>query len=218
MPDKSSPIDIIPMWLFKKCLPELIHVVHYIVNESLRTGCFPSALKSAIIRPSLKKPSLDSDDLKNYRPISNLTYLSKIIKKVVHLQLTKYIDTHELFADFQSGYRRAHSCETSVTKIHNDILMMIDKQQNVVLLLLDLSAAFDTINHQILIKKLKNMYGIKGTVLKWLESYLADREVETLKLLLIIQHHLRASLLLEFLRVQFLDHSFSSYIPKTLRR
>lgn len=153
MTDKSSALDIIPMWLFKKCLPELIGIVHYIVNESLATGCFPSSLKSAMIRPSLKKPSLDSDDLKNYRPISNLTYLSKIIEKVVHQQLTKYIETNGLFAEFQSGYRKGHSCETAVTKIHNDILMMVDKKQNVVLLLLDLSAAFDTIYHKLLLEE-----------------------------------------------------------------
>ena len=84
MSNKSSALDILPMWLFKNCLPELIGIVHYIVNESLATGCFPSSLKTAMIRPSLKKPSLDSDALKNYRPISTLTYLSKIIEKTVH--------------------------------------------------------------------------------------------------------------------------------------
>ena len=175
MPNKSSSLDVLPMWLFKHCLPELIGIVHFIVNESLATGCFPKLLKSAMIRPSLKKPGLDSDELKNYRPISNLTYLSKIIEKVVHNQLTAYIDTNELFADFQSGYRKVHSCETAVTKIHNDILMMVDKKKNVVLLLLDLSAAFDTINHKLLLNKLTSMYGINGSVLGWFKSYLTNR-------------------------------------------
>ena len=149
--------------------------VYHIVDTSLCTGMFPSSLKSAIIRPSLKKPTLDSDELKNYRPISNLTYLSKIIEKVVHKQLTEYTDTNKLFSDFQSGYRKGHSCETAVTRIHNDILLMVDKRDNVVLLLLDLSAAFDTINHKLLLKKLEDLYGINGYVLKWLESYLSKK-------------------------------------------
>ena len=70
LPNKSSSLDPIPMWLFKNCLPELLPIVHYIVNESLRKGKFPEKLKEASIRPGLKKPSLDVDELKNYRPIS----------------------------------------------------------------------------------------------------------------------------------------------------
>ncbi len=115
-----------------------------------------------MIKPGLKKPLLDSDDLKNYRPISNLTYLSKIIEKVVHHQISNFVDENQLFSNFQSGYRKFHGCETAVTRIHNDLLMMIDRKDNVVLLLLDLSAAFDTINHNLLLAKLKRMYGING--------------------------------------------------------
>ena len=175
LPNKSSTLDVIPMWLFKHCLPELITVIHYITNESLKSGTFPSELKFASVRPGLKKPNLDVDDLKNYRPISNLTYLSKLLEKIVHKQLVDYASDNNLFANFQSGYRKFHSCETAVTKIHNDVLIMTDKQENVVLLLLDLSAAFDTINHDLLLRKLKNSYGIKGEVLAWLKSYLSDR-------------------------------------------
>ena len=93
-------------------LPELISVVEYIVNESITTGYYPKTLKSAVIRPCLKKPNLDPDMLSNYHPISNLTYLSKIIEKCTHKQLVDFIDTHDLFAEFQSGYRKFHSCET----------------------------------------------------------------------------------------------------------
>jgi hypothetical protein len=176
LPNKSSDLDVIPMWLFKNCLPELISIVHYIVNESLKTGQFPSQLKFATVKPGLKKPNLDVDELNNYRPISNLTYLSKLLEKVVHKQLVNYATENKLFANFQSGYRKFHSCETAVTKIHNDILVMSDKQENVVLLLLDLSAAFDTINHDILLSKLKRTYGVKGEVLEWLKSYLSNRK------------------------------------------
>ena len=175
LPNKSSVLDVIPMWLFKNCLPELLPIIHYIVNESLRVGKFPSALKEASIRPGLKKPTLDVDELKNYRPISNLTYLSKIQEKVVHCQLNEYADVNNLFSPYQSGYRKFHSCETAVTKIHNDILMMIDSKSNVVLLLLDLSAAFDTINHNLLLTKLKNVYGITELALSWFQCYLNNR-------------------------------------------
>ena len=129
----------------------------------------------AAIRPGLKKPNLDSDDLKNYRPISNLTFISKLIEKCAHMQLTKYIEDNNLFADLQSGYRKAHSCETAITRIHNDLLCIMDSETNALLLLLDLSAAFDTVNHQLLIKRLCKLYGIRGNALKWIKSYLSCR-------------------------------------------
>ena len=176
MANKSCDLDIIPIWLFKYCLTELKDIVLYIINTSLSTGHLPDSFKSAMVRPSLKKIGADPDELKNYRPISNLSYLSKIVEKVVHKQLTAYIETENLLPSYQSGYRRFHSCETAVTKIHNDILIMMDKQSNVVLLLLDLSAAFDTINHSLLLKRLQNIYGIQGSALKWLESYLLKRQ------------------------------------------
>ena len=174
--NKSCDMDAMPIWLFKTCLPELIHIIHYIVNESLKTGVFPTELKTAVVRPSLKKPTLDSDILGNYRPISNLTYISKLIEKVVHNQLVEFLDEEKLFSKFQSAYRKFHSCETAVTKIHNDLLIMMDKRSNVVLLLLDLSAAFDTINHTVLLKRLNNIYRMDGTVIEWLKSYLSKRK------------------------------------------
>ena len=176
LPDKSCTLDAIPAWLFKKCLPELIRIIHYIVNESLKSGNFPDAFKTAVVRPSLKKMNLDCDILNNYRPISNLPYVSKLLERVVHNQLVNHIEENGLFANFQSAYRKYHSCETAVLKIQNDLLMMLDKKENVVLLLLDLSAAFDTINHALLLKKLQNKYGITGTVLNWIQSYLSGRK------------------------------------------
>ena len=175
LPNKTSTEDAIPLWLFKTCLPELLPFLHHIVNLSLKRGAFPDKLKMAAVRPGLKKPNLDVDELKNYRPISNLTYISKILEKVVHIQLNNYLSSRDLLCNLQSGYRKHHSCETAVTRIHNDILMMIDKKENVVLLLLDLSAAFDTINHDLLLKKLTSVYGISGYAIKWIRSYLSGR-------------------------------------------
>ena len=175
MADKSCDLDPIPTWLLKQCLPELKGLILFIINKSLEQGHFPESLKSAAVKPTLKKTNLDKDDYSNYRPVSNLSCLSKIIEKCVNIQLLKYLDQHELFAPCQSGYRKSYSCETAIVKIHNDVMMMIDEKSNVLLVLLDLSAAFDTINHDILIQRLKNMYGINGTVLKWIKSYLNGR-------------------------------------------
>ena len=175
MSTKSCSLDPLPMWMFKNCLDEVLPIVTYIVNKSLKDGQFPDSLKHALVRPSLKKPNLDSDDHKNYRPVSNLTYMSKIIEKCVHQQLTQYITANDMFAKFQSGYRKGHSCETAITKIHNDILLQVDSKSHVVLMLLDLSAAFDTINHSVLLKRLKNYYNIQGTAYNWIKSYLSNR-------------------------------------------
>jgi hypothetical protein len=175
MATKSCELDPLPMWLFKTCLDEVLPLVTHIANLSLAEGCFPDGLKHALVRPTLKKANLDADNLKNYRPISNLSYISKIIEKCVHEQLTHYLDYNNMFAQFQSGYRKGHSCETAITKIHNDILMQIDSKSHVVLMLLDLSAAFDTINHQTLLQRLKTDYNVDGMVLQWFASYLDKR-------------------------------------------
>ena len=146
MTSKSCEYDPIPTWLIKNCLEELLPFVTLIINLSLQSGVFPHSMKSAIVRATLKKSNLDSDVLNNYRPISNLSFLSKVLEKCVHDQLTELITQSDLFAKHQSGYRKGHSCDTAVLKIQNDTLLMIDKKSHVVLMLLDLSAAFDTVN------------------------------------------------------------------------
>ena len=171
----SCELDQIPTSLLISCLDELLDIISYIANQSIMTGKDPISLKEAIVKPSLKGFNLDSDDLSNYRPISNLKFLSKIIEKCVYIQLIQYLEENNLFASNQSGYRRFHSCETAVTKIHNDILTVIDNNTNVVLLLLDLSAAFDTIDHCLLLNKLSSDFGICGTAHSWFKSYLSDR-------------------------------------------
>ena len=175
MGKKSCELDPIPTWLFTTFLQELLPIVTLIVNLSLQSGVFPVKLKSALVRATLKKNNLDSDELSNYRPISNLSFLSKVLEKCVYKQLTDHLTSTDLFAKFQSGYRKWHSCDTAVLKIQNDTLLMIDGKSHVVLMLLDLSAAFDTINHKILISKLQKLYGFNGLILQWIKSYITDR-------------------------------------------
>ena len=129
-----------------------------------------------MIKPKLKKDNLDSEDYPNFRPISNLKVLSKIIEKAVSCQLSDYLRDNDLEESFQSAYKCFHSTETALLKVQNDILCEIDNQKCVVLLLLDMSAAFDTVDHELLLERMSKRYGVKGNVLKWFRSYIQDRK------------------------------------------
>ena len=139
------------------------------------TGHVPVALKKAVVTPIHKKPSLPLDNLKNYRPVSNLPFVSKIIEKVVASQLNDHLSKHDIKEKFQSAYRRLHSTETAIIKLQNDILRCLGNRKCVLLVLLDLSSAFDTIDHDILISCLRDRFGVQGTALSWFRSYLSDR-------------------------------------------
>ena len=167
--------DPIPSSLIPDILPALLTYITYIVNLCLSTGNFPSDLKSAIVCPLLKKPSLDSEIMKNYRPVSNLSFLSKIIEKVISCRLLKHLQANDLLDKFQSAYRKHHSTETALLRVHNDILHKIDKGKHVFLILLDLSAAFDTVDHSILIDFLHRFVGLSGAALDIFSSYLLNR-------------------------------------------
>ena len=146
-----------------------------VVNLSLESGCFPDLLKSARVKPLIKNQNLDPEQLKNYRPISNLPTLSKVIEKVVTRQLCNYMVKNGLENKFQSAYRKAHSTETALLRVNNDVLMAVDAKKAVALVLLDLSAAFDTVDHATLCSRLETLLGLKGTVLSWFQSYLSSR-------------------------------------------
>ena len=172
---KSCELDPIPASVLKTCLPVILPTLTSIINMSLMTGKMPHALKFAVLRPLLKKQDADTEQLQNFRPISNLKFVSKLIEKAIALQLNEHISKHHLGETFQSAYKRFHSTETALVRVHNDILTAIDNNNSVILLLLDLSAAFDTVDHSILLSRLSTRFGIKGTVLSWLKSYLTSR-------------------------------------------
>ena len=159
---KSSDLDPIPTALVKECADILVTPITNIINYSLKEGSFPNCFKTAYVTPLLKKPNLDRNLLKNYRPVSNLSFLSKLIEKVVAKQLNNYIDSEGLSNVNQSAYRRLHSTETALLKIQNDIAASLDSGKAVALTLLDLSAAFDTIDHDILFNSLRDWFGVDG--------------------------------------------------------
>ena len=172
----SCDLDPIPTKLFKSCLLDiLLPAITQIINMSLETGTFPQTYKCAQVKPLLKKISLDPECLKNYRPVSNLNFISKLIEKVVANQLINHLQQHDLLEPFQSAYKPSHSTETALLRVSNDILRAIDEKKCVLLTLLDLSAAFDTIDHSILLNTLRGNLMIDGTVLQWFSSYLVDR-------------------------------------------
>ncbi len=113
--------------------------------------------------------------LSNYRPISNLPFICKINEKVVFNQLNKYLNSNGYLDNFQSGFQVHHSTETVLIKIINDIRLNSDTDKISVLVLLDLSAAFDTFDHNILLQRLENWVGLSGMVHKWFRSYLEGR-------------------------------------------
>ena len=159
----------------RKCYLTLAPALKNIINLSLTTGEMPRNLKTAMVKPLLKKFNSDSVEFVNFRPVSNLKFVSKLIEKAVFLQFNTYLTTDALREPLQSAYKTLRSTETAVLKVHNDIMLSLDKGKNVILILLDLSAAFDTVNHTFLLARLEKRFGIKGTVLNQFSSYLRER-------------------------------------------
>ena len=144
-----------------------------LLRKSLTTGCFPQEFKEAVVRPLRKKTGFDASELKNYRPVSNLPFLSKLLEKVVQVRIQAFFDSNGLMLNMQSAHRRFHSTETAVTKVVNDLLLADCLVS--ALCLFDLTAAFDTVDHGLLISRLERQFGLRGVVLEWFRSYLSGR-------------------------------------------
>ena len=171
---KSCALDPLPTNLIKQC-PAIFPLLGHIINHSLSTGCMPQLLKEAHVSPVLKKASLNQNELKSYRPVSNLAYSSKLIERVVSERLEEHCAANNVTTCFQSAYKKLHSTETALTRVQNDLLKAVDSQGGAILVLLDLSAAFDTIDHDVLLNTLKSEVGVEGKALQWFRSYLSGR-------------------------------------------
>uniref|UniRef100_A0A3B3HB31 Reverse transcriptase domain-containing protein n=1 Tax=Oryzias latipes TaxID=8090 RepID=A0A3B3HB31_ORYLA len=168
-------LDIMPVRFFKEIYGSVSSHILFLMNTSLSTGTVPDDFKAAMIQPLLKKPSLDPSCFEHYRPISKLPFLAKILEKLVAEQVISFLNKNKLFETLQSGFKANHSTETALLRVMNDLLMAADSGKISILVLLDLSAAFDTVDHSILLQRLKSWVGFSGTVFNWFYSYLSDR-------------------------------------------
>lgn len=175
-PVKTCSLDPIPTDMLLESIDIVLPYICTMCNRSLSEGYLPAGQKEAIITPVVKKPNLDSDEPKNYRPISNLAFISKVIERIVSEQVRTYLTESNLMPPLQSAYRPGHSTETALLKIISDIIDAADEQKATLLSLLDMSAAFDTVDFQILLRRLETTYGIGGKVLGWFSSFLSDRK------------------------------------------
>ena len=166
-PAKHCQLDLAPTWLAKKLSPALADVIAMMCNVSFAESTVPSDLKSALVCPRLKKSILDPDDMTSYRPISNLSFISKTLERLVAKRFIGHAEKYKLLSNRQSAYRSHHSTETAVVAVHNNLVRAIDDHNVSALVLLDLSAAFDTVDHDILLNVIVTRFGVGGDALKW---------------------------------------------------
>ena len=162
-----------PIRLLKDNKNVLSVVISHMINQSLRMGIFPSSLKRGVITPIFKKRG-DPRSPSSYRPITKLPYISKIFEKIIHSRLADHFARNELFTPFQFGFRKNLSTLDAVIHFTENIYDALNSKKSCLNILIDYSRAFDTVNHAILLRKLER-YGVRGTGLKLIASYLRDR-------------------------------------------
>lgn len=173
---KSMGHDGISTWLLKQLANELCNPLSDLINMSLNNGDVPDILKLAKVIPLYK--SKDKHSLENYRPISVLSAISKVVEKIVFKRLYNFLESHSLLSDSQYGFRPQHSTADAMIDFTNNICEAFEKNEHGIGIFLDLSKAFDTINHDILLKKL-DWYGVRGRALDWFRNYLENRKQYT---------------------------------------
>ena len=174
LPNKQCASDPITTWLLKKISGTILPFVKSMVNQSFSEGIAPMSWKSAQITPLLKGLVLITTLLHPTDP-SNLPVLSKLSERLVLNRVMSYLNNSNLLSTHQSAYRCHHSTETAVTKLYSDILGAADDGNFSLLILLDLSAAFDFFGYSNLLKRLESTYGFDGLTLEWFKNYLSDR-------------------------------------------
>ena len=170
--NKATGLDLIPAWLLKQCSCTLANPVAYIFNKSLESCIVPSQFKKAKVKPVFKKG--DPCQASNYRPISVLPVLCKVLEKLINNQTMTYLEDNQLLNNLQYGFRKRKSTRDAILEFTNDTLMALNNGMCVLGIFIDFSKAFDTINHQILISKLENL-GFSSPCLRWFSNYFTDR-------------------------------------------
>jgi hypothetical protein len=171
-PKTSSGYDGISAKFLKQMSPAIIPPLTYVINLSFQQGTVPENMKKAKVLPIFKNGN--SDEIKNYRPISFLPVFSKVLEKIVHKRLYAYLTKHDLLCASQYGFRKKCSTELGILEFQNRVLKHLQNKLHCIGIFLDLSKAFDSLQHDTLISKLEH-YGIRGIALKWFKSYLTDR-------------------------------------------
>lgn len=168
----SSGLDNLSSTLIKQSVNFLVYPLTFLINFSLSEGTFPSVLKSARVFPLHKKG--DNTLSENYRPVALLSTISKILERVVFNRIVEFATLHNIISDSQHGFRKKRSTETAIMSFLNNLYENLDQNKKCVGLFMDLSKAFDLVNHTLLIEKLKK-YGLRGKVNDWIMSYLTNR-------------------------------------------
>ena len=175
MPAKSSPIDKISTTIIKSCSDIFAPLIARLASLSFRDGIFPACYKTASVTPLIKKRDLDRDNPANFRSISNLHSISKILERIYLSRIIWHVEQSSNFNRFQSAYRRGYSTETALLRLMNDMYCTADAGSRSLVIQLDLSAAFDTVDINTLVRRLECTFGIQGTALHWLQSYVSGR-------------------------------------------
>ena len=177
LPQKtSSGHDNISNVLLKKLKQSVIHPLSIIFNQSMETGKFPETMKKADVTPLYK--SKDEQECTNYRPISLLLTISKLLEKVMYTRTYNFLTYTNQFYNSQYGFRQGHSCENAVGELLAEIIKSKQEGLYTISMFLDLSKAFDTLDHDVLIMKLEK-YGIRGIAKEWFKDYLSNRRMRT---------------------------------------
>lgn len=163
----------IDMHIVKSVIDAIADLLTHIRNRSFKSGTFPQKMKIAKVIPLFK--SGDKHLFTNYRPVSLSSQFSKILEKLFERRLNNFVDRHKLFMDSQYGFRSGSSTSMALMELVEQITSCIEKKKYALGIFIDLKKAFDTIDHEILLKKME-IYGIRGAALDWIDSYISNRQ------------------------------------------